>query len=452
MSLRPDWLTPAADATSPVIWPRSASFADGGLTIAGLPAAELAARFGTPLYVLDEADFRARALAFRDAFAPWQVYYAGKAFLTRTVARWASECGLGVDVCSLAELTTALRAGVAPAIIGLHGNNKTDEELRLAVEHGIGRIIVDAADEIDRLAKIVASRPAGAAPMPVLVRVTPDVEVHTHANIQTAVADQKFGFALAGGVALAALRRLASMPGVTLRGVHCHLGSQIMETDGYQLAVQRLVGLLAGYRDATGDELPECDLGGGFGIAYTPADHPLTPEAAAPVLKSAMDAACKAAGLATPSCSIEPGRAIVGPSGVALYTVGVVKPVDLAEGRRTYVAVDGGMSDNPRPAMYQAEYTAVLANRASDAPPQLCRVVGKHCETGDILVPHVYLPGDVKPGDLIAVPASGAYQRAMASNYNGSARPPVVSVLDGVAEVMLRRETIDDVLRLDVGR
>jgi len=452
MSLRPDWLTIASDATSPAIWPVTTSHVNGVLTIGGMSASELATRFGTPLYVLDESDFRSRATAFRDAFAPWQVFYAGKAFLSTTVARWASECGLGVDVCSLGELTTALRAGVAPASIGLHGNNKTDEELRLAVEHGVGRIIVDADDEIDRLAMIVGSRPAGSTPVPVLVRVTPDVEVHTHANIQTAVADQKFGFALAGGRALAALRRLTGLPGVDLRGVHCHLGSQIVETDGYELAVQRLVGLLADYRDATGHELPECDLGGGFGIAYTPADQPLAPEAAASVLKAAMAKACRAARLAVPACSIEPGRAIVGPAGVALYTVGVVKTVDLPEGRRTYVAVDGGMSDNPRPAMYQAEYTAVLANRQSDSPPQLCRVVGKHCETGDILVPHVYLPDDVKPGDVIAVPASGAYQRAMASNYNGSARPPVVSVMDGVATVLLRRETIDDVLRLDVGR
>ena len=452
MSLRPHWLTPGSDAAGAAIWPSTASFATGSLTLGGLSASDLAAQFGTPLYVLDEADFRARALAFRAAFEPWQVYYAGKALLTTTIARWAFECGLGVDVCSLAELTTALRAGVPAALIGLHGNNKTDEELRLAADQGVGRVIIDADDEIDRLLKIVASRPAGAPPVPVLVRVTPDVEVHTHASIKTAVADQKFGFALAGGVALSALRRLANLPGVDLRGVHCHLGSQIMATDGFELAIERLVGLLAGYRDATGAELPECDLGGGFGIAYTPADQPLAPGAVALVLKAAMAAACKAANLAVPSCSIEPGRAIIGPAGVALYTVGVVKPVDLPEGRRTYVAVDGGMSDNPRPAMYQAEYTAVLANRASEVQPQLCRVVGKHCETGDILVLHVYLPGDVRPGDLIAVPASGAYQRSMASNYNGSPRPPVVSVLDGVATTLLRRETIDDVLRLDVGR
>ena len=451
MSLRPTWLTPQSDADHPAIWPATASRAHG-LAIGGVSATDLVAQFGTPVYVLDEDDFRARAAAFRDAFTPWQVFYAGKAFLTRTVARWAFECGLGVDVCSLGELTIALQAGVAPSSIGLHGNNKSADELRLAVERGVGRIIVDADDEIDRLALIVSSRPPGSSPVPVLARITPDVAVHTHANIQTAVADQKFGFALSGGAALAALRRLADIPGIELRGVHCHLGSQITETDGYVLAVRRLVGLLADFRDATGQQLAECDLGGGFGIAYTPADQPLTPAVAAPELRDAMARACADAHLDVPACSIEPGRAIVGPAGVALYTVGVVKPVDLAEGRRTYIAVDGGMSDNPRPAMYQAEYTATLANRASGAAPQLCRVVGKHCETGDILVPHVYLPDDVKAGDLIAVPASGAYQRAMASNYNGSARPPVVSVKDGVATVLLRRETIDDVLRLDVGR
>ena len=422
------------------------------MAIGGMSVTDLVAEFGTPLYVLDEVDFRARATAFRKAFAPWQVFYASKAFLSRTIARWVVECGLSIDVCSIGELTTALQAGVPPSSIALHGNNKSDEELRLAVELGVGRIVLDAGDEIDRLARIIESRPSGSVPVPVLVRVTPDVEVHTHASVQTAVADQKFGFALAGGVALAAMRRLESLPGVNLLGVHCHLGSQIMQTDGYELAVQRLVGLLAAFRDATGHELPECDLGGGFGIAYTPADQPLAPDTVAPVLRTAMAKACDAARLAVPSCSVEPGRAIVGPSGVALYTVGVVKPIDLAEGRRTYVAVDGGLSDNPRPAMYQAEYTAALANRASDAPPQLCRVVGKHCETGDILVPHVYLPGDIKAGDLIAVPASGAYQRSMASNYNGSARPPVVSVKDGAATVLLRRETIDDVLKLDVGR
>jgi len=452
MSLCPDWLTPESDADSPAIWPVTADWSDGVLAIGGVPAPQLAAEFGTPLYLLDEADFRARAAAFREAFSPWGVYYAGKAFLCRTVARWAAECGLGVDVCSLGELTTALSAGVPPAAIGLHGNNKSEEELRAAIEAGVGRVVVDAGDEIDRLGGIVSKRQPDAAPVPVLVRVTPDVEAHTHAHVQTAVADQKFGFSLAGGVALAALKRLRRMPGVELRGVHCHIGSQILDTAGYELAVSRLVGLLAAYRDAVREQLPECDLGGGFGIAYTPADEPLGSDVLAQSMRAAMAGACAAAGLAEPACSIEPGRAIVGPAGVALYTVGVVKTVSLPEGERTYVAVDGGLSDNPRPALYQAEYTAVLANRASDAAPKLCRVVGKHCETGDILVPHVYLPGDVRAGDLIAVPASGAYQRAMASNYNGSARPPVASVRGGAASLLLRRETLDDLMMLDVGR
>ena len=452
MSLRPNWLTPGSDADSPSIWPATANRLGGVLAVGGVTAPQLAADFGTPLYLLDEADFRARAVAFQKAFAPWRVYYAGKAFLCKTVARWAAECGLGVDVCSLGELTTALRAGVAPGVIGLHGNNKSEEELATAIEAGVGRIVVDADDEIDRLAGVLAGLGPQAGPVPVLVRVTPDVQAHTHAHTQTAVADQKFGFALAGGVALAALLRLRQMPGVELRGVHCHIGSQILDVEGYELAVSRLVGLLADYRDAAGEQLPECDLGGGFGIAYTPADEPLGPDVLARRMRAAMAAACASAGLAEPDCSIEPGRAIVGPAGVALYTVGVVKPVSLPDGIRTYVAVDGGLSDNPRPALYQAEYTAVLANRSSSAPPILCRVVGKHCETGDILVPHVYLPADVAPGDIIAVPASGAYQRAMASNYNGSARPPVVSVHDGAASVLVRRETLDDLLMLDVGR
>ena len=452
MSLCPDWLTPDADAFAPAIWPSTATRESGVLHIGGVAAPALAAQFGTPLYLLDEADFRGRALAFRDAFAPGQVYYAGKAFLCQAVAAWAAGCGLGVDVCSLGELTIALRSGVSPAKLGLHGNNKSSDELQAAIAAGVGRIVVDSSDEIDRLLAICATRPPGAPPVPVLVRVTPDVAAHTHAHVQTAVADQKFGFALAGGVALAALRRLHDSPAVELRGVHCHIGSQILDTTGYELAIGRLAGLLAGFRDATGVELPECDLGGGFGIAYTVADQPLAPTVIATQLRAAVEQACAGAGLGVPALSVEPGRAIVGPAGVALYTVGTVKPVQLPGGVRTYVAVDGGFSDNPRPALYQAEYTALLANRASDAAPVLCRVVGKHCETGDILVAHTYLPGDLRPGDLIAVPASGAYQRAMASNYNGIPRPPVVAVRDGDGRLLLRRETIDDLLALDVGR
>jgi len=452
MPLCPDWLSPTSDAFLPGVWPVTATRPAGVLTIGGLDVNALAEEFSTPLYILDEADFRAQATAFRDSFAPWRVYYAGKAFLCSAVARWAEECGLGVDVCSPGELALALRGGVQPSSIGCHGNNKTVDELTAAIDAGVGRIIVDADDEIDRLEAIVAARPAGSPAVPVMVRVTPDVEPHIHAAVQTAVIDQKFGFALAANAAAAALARLEAIPGLQLIGIHCHIGSQIMETDAYELAIERLIGLLADFRDAAGRELPACDIGGGFGIAYTAADQPPSPDDVARRLKDVVERCCREAGLAVPAMSVEPGRAIVGRAGVSIYTVGVVKTIQLDGGSRTYVAVDGGMSDNPRPALYQAEYTALLANRASTASPVLARVVGKHCETGDIVVPHTYLPGDVVPGDLIAVPVSGAYQRSMASNYNETPRPPVVAVRDGAAQVLVRRETIDDLLGLDVGR
>ncbi|MCL2782523.1 MAG: diaminopimelate decarboxylase [Propionibacteriaceae bacterium] len=444
----PAWLTPDADAFATPIWPSTAAFQDGVLCIGGVAATQAADQWGTPLYLIDETDFRTRAATFRDAFAPWRVQYGSKAFLSRTVARWVFECGLGIDVCSLGELTVACQSGIAPVNICLHGNNKTTDELAAAIEAGVGHIVVDSFDEIDRIEALCGGRSSNAA-VPVLVRVTPDVAVDTHASIQTAVADQKFGFALADGVALQALLRLADLAGVELRGVHCHVGSQIMTTNGYELAIARLVGLLAQFRDKTGRQLPECVVGGGFGIAYTVADQPMAPSTIAGCLQNAMNSAIAEHGLDRLDVSIEPGRSIVGPAGVALYTVGTVKPVP---GRRTYISVDGGMSDNPRPALYQAEYTALLANRTSSAPPMLCRVVGKHCETGDIIVRHTYLPSDVRPGDLIAVPASGAYQRSMANNYNYSPRPPVVAVRDGQGMVILRRETIEDIMALDVGR
>jgi len=405
-------------------------------------------QWGTPLYLLDETDFRGRAARFRDAFSPWAVNYGSKAFLTRTVARWVGAEGLGIDVCSLGELALALQAGVNPEAICSHGNNKSADDLKTAIDAGVGHIVVDSFDEIDRITWLVANRPADAPPVPVLLRVTPGVAADTHVSIQTAVADQKFGFTLAGGVALTALLRLEATAGIDLRGVHCHVGSQILSTQSHELAIVRLVALLALFRQAAGRELPECSLGGGFGIAYTTADRPLAASVIANRLMAALDQARVVQDLGPLSVSIEPGRAIVGPAAVAFYTVGTVKPVN---GLRTYVSVDGGMSDNPRPATYQAAYMAVLANRTSHAKPMLCRVVGKHCETGDILVRHTYLPSDLRPGDVIGVPASGAYQRSMASNYNYTPRPPVVAVRDGSGTVLLRRETIEDLMALDVG-
>ncbi|NYI06410.1 diaminopimelate decarboxylase [Allostreptomyces psammosilenae] len=418
---------------------------DGVLRLGGVPVTQLAAEFGTPAYFLDEDDFRARARAWREAFAGADVFYAGKAFLSRAVVRWLVEEGLNLDVCSGGELAVALAGGMPAERLALHGNNKSRAELAAAVEAGVGRIVVDSFEEIERLDAIARERGVRQG---VLVRVTVGVEAHTHEFIATAHEDQKFGLALAGGQAAEAVRRVLAADGLTLLGLHSHIGSQIFDTAGFEVAARRVVGLLAEIRDEHGVELPEIDLGGGLGIAYTPADDPRDPAEIAKSLGWIVQRECEAAGLAAPRLSVEPGRAIAGPTTFTLYEVGTVKPL---EGLRTYVSVDGGMSDNIRTALYDAEYSVVLASRASSAPPMLSRVVGKHCESGDIVVRDAYLPADVRPGDLLAVPATGAYCRSMASNYNHLTRPPVVAVRDGRARVIVRRETPEDLLALDVG-
>ncbi len=425
----------------------------GVLSVAGLSVVEIAERCGTPVYVIDEADLRARARAFVRAFDGWTVYYAGKSFLCTAVARWVAEEGCGVDVCTGGELAVALRAGVDPATIGLHGNNKNEAELVAALEAGVGRIIVDSHDEITRLAELVADRRFAAVPRPrLMVRVTTGVEAHTHEYIATAHEDQKFGFSISGGAAGEALRRIHDHPGFELIGIHSHIGSQIFDAAGFEAAARRTLMLQAEFATETGVQLPELDLGGGFGIAYTSVDTPATPAALAGRMQAIVTSECAALGIDVPHLSIEPGRAISGPAGFALYRVGTVKPVQLDGGAtRLYVAVDGGMSDNIRTALYAAEYSATLASRHSDAPPALARVVGKHCEGGDILVRDEFLPADIAPGDLVAVPASGAYSRSMASNYNHVPRPPVVAVRDGELRTLLRRETLADILALDVG-
>jgi diaminopimelate decarboxylase len=282
----------------------------------------------------------------------------------------------------------------------------------------------------------------------VLIRVTVGVEAHTHEFIATAHEDQKFGIPLAGGQAAEAVRRALTLDGLELVGIHSHIGSQIFDMAGFEVAARRVVGLLAEIRDEHGVELPEIDLGGGLGIAYTSEDDPQGPHEIAKALSEIVGRECESAGLAVPRISVEPGRAIVGPTAFTLYEVGTLKPLD---GLRTYVSVDGGMSDNIRTALYDAEYSVSLVSRSSDAEPMLARVVGKHCESGDILVRDAFLPADLAPGDLIAVPATGAYCRSMASNYNHVLRPPVVAVKDGGTRVIVRRETEEDLLRLDVG-
>ncbi|GAB6901557.1 diaminopimelate decarboxylase [Kineosporia succinea] len=456
----PSWLRPPDNINDllPGLWSQTVhrSHDDGSLQIGGVSVAALAAEFGTPAYILDEADFRARAVAFKDAFASAfaevggaDVYYAGKAFLCTAVARWIAEDGLMLDTCSGGELAVALRAGVEPKNIALHGNNKLESEIDRAVEAGVGRIVLDSLIEIDRVAEAATRH---GVVQPVFIRVTVGVEAHTHEYVSTAHEDQKFGLSLAGGVAAQAIAKVLANPSLRLLGLHSHIGSQIFDTQGFEVAARRLLGLHASVEKDHGVVLPEIDLGGGFGIAYTSQHDPLEPKTLADQLAELVVRECRGLGIAVPRVSIEPGRAIAGPSTFTLYRVGTLKDVTIDHGGvRRYVSVDGGMSDNIRTALYDADYSCTLASRASDAPAALCRVVGKHCESGDIVVRDEFLPGDLAPGDLLAVPGTGAYCRSMASQYNHVPRPPVVAVRDGVARVIVRRETEEDLLALDVG-
>ncbi len=443
---------------APHLWPAGAVRGeDGAVRVAGVDLRELAAEHGTPAYVLDEADFRARARRFRDAFAAAfgavgtqvDVYYAGKAFLCTAVARWAHEEGLRIDTATGGELAVALRAGVPGVDIGLHGNNKSDAEIARALTAGVGRIVIDSLGEVDRVADAAAVLGVRA---PVMVRVTTGVHAGGHEYISTAHEDQKFGLSVTGGQAMAGLRAVLARPELELLGIHSHIGSQILDPTGFEVAARTVLELRAELARLTGHLVAEVDLGGGFGIAYLPGDVPLEPGRVAKDVAGVVDAACAALGTPLPRISIEPGRAIVGPTTLTLYTVGTVKPVTVDETlTRTYVSVDGGMSDNLRPALYGARYSAAIVSRVGAEATVPARVVGKHCESGDIVVHDADLPADVAPGDLLAVPATGAYGRSMASNYNLVPRPPVLAVRDGVVRVIVRRETEDDLLGLDVG-
>ncbi len=461
----PHWLPWPTDVMEllPQLWPQTIGRDDEGrLTVGGVDVVSIARDHGTAAYVIDEEDFRARARAFRDEFtAPFaelggvDVFYAGKAFLCTAVARWVAEEGLSLDVCSGGELAVAQRAGFPGERIGMHGNNKSIAEIRQALEYGVGRIVVDSFEEIERVAKVAAELGVRA---PVMVRVTVGVEAHTHEFIATAHEDQKFGFSLAGGHAAEAVRRILDHAAeLDLRGLHSHIGSQIFDTSGFEVSARRLIGLHADVAQVHGVHLPEMDLGGGYGIAYTSEHTPLSPrelgEQMADLVRRELKALGDGDGSApAPRISIEPGRAIAGPSTFTLYEVGTVKDVALGhDTNRTYVSVDGGMSDNIRTALYDADYSCTLASRRSEAAPRLARVVGKHCESGDIIVMDEYLPDDIAAGDLVAVPGTGAYCRSMASQYNHTPRPPVIAVRDGQARVIVRRETVEDLLTLDVG-
>ncbi|PHQ48356.1 diaminopimelate decarboxylase [Streptomyces cinnamoneus] len=426
------------------VWPASARvLPSGDLAVGGVALAELADRFGTPSYVIDEDEVRARARAWRAALPDAGVAYAGKAFLCRALVRWIEEEGLGLDACSAGELELAALAGFPPERIVLHGNAKSPDDLRTALRLGVGRVVIDGTGEIARLAALV---PPGARQR-VMVRVVPGVAAGAHAAVRTGVEGQKFGLSVASGEAEEAVARVLGQPRLELVGLHCHLGSQIASTGPYIAAVRRLVPLLGRLRDRHGVIFPELGLGGGFAIAYREGDPALDPRGYAERVGGELESLCGRQGLPVPRLTVEPGRWITGPAGVALYRVLAVK----SAGDRMFVAVDGGMSDNPRPALYGARYTVRLVGRAAGAPPRPVTVVGRHCEAGDVLAEDVPLPADVRPGDVLAVPASGAYQLSMASVYNLVGRPPVAAVSGGRARLLVRRETAADLRSRDVG-
>lgn len=436
------------------MWSKSVTFKNDELHLSGISARDLASEFGTPSFFLDEEDFRTRAMSWQEALQSefgdraGEVYYAAKAFICVEVARWIADCGIGIDVCTGGELAVALAGGIDPAKIEVHGNNKSVPEIDRAVSVGVHTIVLDSSYEI---ARVVAAAKYYDRRQGVMLRLTPGIEAHTHEFIATAHEDVKFGFSIASGAAWKAIEEVRQHPELELRGFHSHIGSQIFGTDSFEIAADRLIELLGKYRDAFGEELPELDLGGGYGIAYLPGDEALAPSRVIPALRAAVFAACARASLSVPLISIEPGRAIVGPTMFTLYEVGTTKDVTLEDGKvRRYIAIDGGMSDNIRPSLYGAQYTSVLAARRSEAPAIDSRLVGKHCETGDIVIKRIDLPCDIAPGDLLAVPATGAYGRSMASNYNHVPRPPVVAVKDGKARIILRRETEADLLALDI--
>lgn len=430
------------------LWPAGTQRNESGeIEIDGVSLRELADEFGTPLYVYSEREIRENCRSYRQAFTrEWprtRVVYAGKAGISGTLLRIIQEEGLGLDVVSGGELAIARAAGIDPAEISFHGNNKGRDELREAVEAGVGKVVIDNLDEVERLAGIARELDATTR---VLVRLNPGVDVHTHRKISTGIVDSKFGFPISNGQAEEAVRHILDQPELELLGYHTHIGSQLFEPDAYIAAIEELVAFAALMRDRHGMEMQHLSPGGGFGIAYLDDQTPRDPSYWAGVIAGALRDACHRNGLPEPMLTIEPGRSIVGPAGVAVYRVGSIKDIP---GVRTYVAVDGGMADNIRPSLYDAIYTAAIANRdASNADEQRVAVVGKYCESGDILIEDVALPR-VAVDDLLALPGCGAYCLPMASNYNGSLRPAVVLAGESGVSVMRYRETYQDLLRHD---
>ena len=453
-TLAPAWLSKPANINELAkgIWPSTVKReSEGQISIGGISVGDLAAEYGTPLFVLDEQDFFDRAKRIREAFAAAatrygtaaKIYYAGKALLCSEVVRWVDELGLYLDVSSGGELAVAIAGGIAPSRIGLHGNNKSHSEIGRAVAAGVGVIVIDSEIEVERIASAAGAQDRI---QPVRLRVNTGVHAHTHEYLATAREDQKFGIAIADVPGIVA--KIRSHKHLQFLGLHSHIGSQIFAVEGFVEAAKRLIALHAELLKS--GPVPELNLGGGFGVSYTEQDKPLQIEEIAFAITETVEQECKKHGIDVPSLAFEPGRYIVGPAGITLYNVGTTKDVTVEEtAQRKYVSIDGGMSDNARPALYEADYSATLASRDSSASAVISRVVGKHCESGDIVVRDVYLPEDITPNDLLAVAVTGAYCFSLASNYNYLARPAVVAVKNGESTLLVRAETETDLLARD---
>ena len=413
----------------------------GHLTIGGADAVELARTYGTPLYVMDENLIRKNARLYRDSIDRYyggrgRVLYASKAFSCKAACRLAAEEGLGLDVVSGGELRTAMSVGFPPEKICFHGNYKTPEEIDMALDYGVGRFVLDNALEVERVGAAAAKRGIRTK---CLVRITPGIDAHTHDFIMTGKIDSKFGTPIEIG-------EILKTEGIELVGLHCHIGSQIFELEPFRHTAEVMIGFMAEIRDTYGAELSELNLGGGFGIKYIESNDPVPYDKYIESVEGVIAEACRKHGLALPFVYMEPGRSLVGEAGTTLYTVGAIKEI---EGVRTYVAIDGGMTDNPRYALYQADYTAAIANRINEPKSERVTIAGRCCESGDLIQENTPIQ-KCESGDILAVFATGAYNYSMASNYNRVPRPPVVFVRDGQARLVVRRETFDDVCALDV--
>jgi len=436
------------------IWSKNSKKVNEQLVIGGCKVSDLVAKYGSPIFIFDEDDFRTRAKNWKSELSKvfttnsGSVIYAAKAFLCVEVAKIIDELGIGLDVCTGGELAVAKAAKFSPNRIEMHGNNKSEREIAAAMEYGVGRIVVDSMQEIERVARLAKERNHV---QEILIRLTPGVEAHTHEYISTAHEDVKFGFSIASGAAWRAIKEIEAASSLKLTGVHVHIGSQIFSDEAFRETASRLIDFMGRFAKEFHRELLDLNLGGGFGVSYIDSDNPITPAEMLSQISEVVIQESNKVNISVPRISIEPGRAIVGPSMTTIYTVGTTKEVELENGQsRLYVAVDGGMSDNIRTALYGAQYMAEIANRTSSSKSRNCRVVGKHCETGDILINSIEMPSDISPGDLLAIPVTGAYGRSMASNYNHVPRPGVISVVNGSARTIIRRETEADLLALEV--